>query len=282
MSEHTHASEHTNASEHTQASGIFSGHFSGRTAVVTGAARGMGLTISRSFAEAGAAVLLVDRDDQVHIAAEALRDAGLDVRGAVADVTNDEQVAVAIAAAGEEWGRIDIVINNAGVISVEYLDDLTTAEFKRILDVNTVAPFIVTREAAKWLRVSGSGVVLNAASAQARQGFIYTPHYAASKFGVMGMTQSLAKEFAKDGIRVNAYCPGIVKTDMWGYLDGAWASKLGDYQPGELVQEWIDDIPLGRPASEADVANLLLFLASDAASYITGQTINIDGGMQMS
>jgi meso-butanediol dehydrogenase / (S,S)-butanediol dehydrogenase / diacetyl reductase len=265
----------------TTASSIFSGHFAGRTAVVTGAARGMGFTIARSFAEAGAAVLLIDRDDSVHSAATELREAGLDARSAKADVTDDAQVAAAIADAGAEWGRIDIVINNAGVISVEYLADLTTDEFRRILNVNTVAPFVVTREAAPWLRKSEFGVVLNAASAQAREGFIYTPHYAASKFGVMGLTQSLAKEFAADGIRVNAYCPGIVKTDMWGYLDGAWASKLGDYQPGELVQEWIDDIPLGRPATEIDVANLLLFLASDAASYITGQTINIDGGMQM-
>jgi meso-butanediol dehydrogenase/(S,S)-butanediol dehydrogenase/diacetyl reductase len=266
----------------TQAfSPIFTGHFAGKTAVVTGASRGMGRTIATAFAGAGAAVLLIDRDSGVEETTRELAAEGLDVRSAVADVTDEEQVAKAISDAGDAWGHIDIVINNAGVISVEYLDELTTAEFKRILDVNTVAPFTVAREAAPWLRKSGGGVILNAASAQARHGFIYTPHYAASKFGVMGMTQSLAKELAPDNVRVNAYCPGIVKTDMWGYLDGAWAERLGGYAPGELVQEWIDDIPLKRPAEEADVANLLLFLASDAASYITGQTINIDGGMEM-
>lgn len=263
------------------ASSIFAGHFTGRKVLITGAARGMGLAIARSFAEAGAAVCMIDRADVVVAAADSLVADGLDARGRVADVTDESAVVAAVAATGEEWGVIDVVVNNAGVITVDYLEDLTTEEFRRVLDVNTVAPFVVARETAKWLRKSDHGVILNAASAQAREGFIYTPHYAASKFGVMGMTQSLAKELAKDGIRVNAYCPGIVKTDMWGYLDGAWASKLGDYQPGELVDEWIADIPLKRPATEADVANLVLFLASDAASYITGQTVNIDGGMSM-
>ncbi|MCC5577829.1 SDR family oxidoreductase [Microtetraspora sp. AC03309] len=264
-----------------QASDIFAGHFAGKKVLVTGAARGMGCTISRSFAEAGAAVLLVDRDDQVHETAKRMRADGLDARACTADVTDDAAVKAAVAVAAEEWGRIDVLVNNAGVISVERLTDLTTEEFKRVLDVNTVGHFIVAREAVSLLRESGGGVILNAASAQAREGFIFTPHYAASKFGVVGMTQSLAKELAEDNIRVNAYCPGIVMTDMWGYLDGAWGAKLGDYRPGELVAEWIRDIPLQRPATEADVANLLLFLASDAASYITGQTINVDGGMSM-
>ena len=98
----------------------------------------------------------------------------------------------------------------------------------------------------------------------------------------MGLTQSLAKELAKDNIRVDAYCPGIVRTEMWGYLDGAWAERLGGYEPGDLIEEWIGNIPMKRAAEEADVANLLLFLASDAATTITGQSINIDGGMGMS
>lgn len=263
------------------ASTLFAGHFDGRKAVVTGAARGMGLTIARQFAQAGAAVLLIDRSDDVMDAAASLVAEGLDARGRVADVTDEAQVGAAIAAAGDEWGVIDIVVNNAGVISVHYLEDLTAAEFQRILNVNTVAQVIVARAALPWLRASSSGVILNSASAQARHGFIYTPHYAASKFGVMGLTQSLAKELAKDGIRVNAYCPGIVKTDMWGYLDGAWAEKLGDYEPGELISEWIANIPLGRATTEEEVAALLLFLASDAAQSITGQAINIDGGMEM-
>jgi meso-butanediol dehydrogenase/(S,S)-butanediol dehydrogenase/diacetyl reductase len=131
-------------------------------------------------------------------------------------------------------------------------------------------------------RAGKGGRILNAASGQARQGFIYTPHYAASKFGVVGLTQSLAKELAADQITVNAYCPGIVGTDMWDYNDREWGRLLGTYGPGELMAEWVAGIPLGRAGTNDDVANLLLFLASDEASYITGQSINVDGGMFMS
>ena len=119
-------------------------------------------------------------------------------------------------------------------------------------------------------------------SGQARQGFIYTAHYAASKFGVVGITQSLAKELAPAGITVNAFCPGIIDTDMWSYNDSAWGKLLGDYKPGELMAKWVSEIPMGRAGKGEDVANLVAFLASDDASYITGQTINIDGGMFMS
>jgi meso-butanediol dehydrogenase/(S,S)-butanediol dehydrogenase/diacetyl reductase len=128
----------------------------------------------------------------------------------------------------------------------------------------------------------GSGRLINTASGQARQGFIYTPHYAASKFGVVGITQSLAKELASAGITVNAFCPGIIDTDMWAYNDSAWGKLLGTYAPGELMAEWVRGIPMKRAGTTADVAGLVAFLASDDAAYITGQTINVDGGLIMS
>jgi meso-butanediol dehydrogenase / (S,S)-butanediol dehydrogenase / diacetyl reductase len=126
------------------------------------------------------------------------------------------------------------------------------------------------------------GRIINTASGQARQGFIYTPHYAASKFGVVGITQSLAKELAARGITVNAICPGIFDTDMWAYNDAAWGKLLGDYKPGELMNEWVEGIAMKRVGTSADVASLVSFLASDDAAYITGQTINVDGGLFMS
>jgi len=260
---------------------IFAGHFKNRRALVTGAGSGIGLGIARAFAEAGASVLLVDRNPLVENSAADLRKEGFDAEFAVADVTNEDQVKEAFERVVELWGRLDILVNNAGIITISNLEDLSLDDFNKVLTVNTTAVFLCCREAAPLLKASGNGVILNASSGQGRQGFIYTPHYAASKFGVIGLSQSLAKELAPSGIRVNSYCPGIVKTEMWEYNDREWGTRLGNYKPGELIQEWIDGIPLKRPAEATDVANLLLFLASDAGSYITGQAINIDGGMFM-
>lgn len=260
---------------------IFENHFTGRRVFVTGGGSGIGLGIGKAFAEAGASVLLVDRNPLVADVAAELKASGLAVEHAIADVTNETEVKAAFTKVVDLWDGLDILINNAGMITISDLESLTLEDFNRVLSVNTSAVFLCCREAAPLLKASPHGVILNAASGQARKGFIYTPHYAASKFGVMGLTQSLALELAPAGVRVNSYCPGIVKTEMWEYNDREWGKRLGNYKPGELMEEWINDIPLKRPAEASDVANLLLFLASDAASYITGQAINIDGGMFM-
>ena len=265
----------------TTASTIYSGHFTGRHVVVTGAASGIGLAIGEAFAESGATVRLVDRSPAVREVAQAATDRGLAVTGTVVDVTDEAQVKDFFHRLAGEWGKLDVLVNNAGIITIAPLDQTSVADFARVLNVNTTAQFIAAREAHPLLRAAGGGSIINAASGQARQGFIYTPGYAASKFGVVGLTQSLAKELAKDNIRVNAYCPGIVDTDMWSYNDSAWGKLLGDYAPGELMAKWISEIPMGRAASKQDVANLVLFLASEAGSYITGQAVNVDGGMFM-
>lgn len=259
---------------------LFEGHFTGRTVVVTGGARGIGLGIATAFARAGAAVVIVDLNADVLTAAESARAEGLDVQGAQLDVTDEAAVSGFFRNLAERWDHLDVLVNNAGIIRINELENTSLADFNAVLSVNTTAAFLATREALPLLRQRG-GSVLNAASGQARQGFIFTPSYAASKFGIVGLSQSLAKELAKDDIRVNCYCPGIVQTEMWEYNDREWGSRLGGYAPGELIQEWIDGIPLGRPAESDDVAGTVLFLASDAARYITGQAVNIDGGMFM-
>ena len=185
--------------------------------------------------------------------------------------------------AEKAFGRVDISVQNAGVITIARIEDMTEAEWDRVMAVNTKGVFLCCQAAIARMRKHGAGGrLINTASGQARQGFIFTPHYAASKFGVVGITQSLAKEVAKEGITVNAFCPGIIETDMWAYNDQAWGKLLGNYEPGELMAEWVRNIPIGRAGSGEDVAGLVAFLAGPDAGYITGQTINVDGGLIMS
>ena len=255
----------------------------GKVAAVTGAGRGIGRGIAERFVAEGAAVVLVDRDPAVSdVAAELARHAGTEAAGVTCDVTDESSVAGMVAEVEDRFGRLDVLVNNAGAITIAPLAELTVEAWNRVLAVNTTGAFLCAKAVAPVMRRGGrGGRILNAASGQARQGFIYTPHYAASKFGVIGLTQSLAKELARDQITVNAYCPGIVGSDMWDYNDREWGRLLGGYAPGELMAEWVAGIPLGRAGSNDDVANLLVFLASDEAAYITGQAINIDGGMFM-
>jgi meso-butanediol dehydrogenase / (S,S)-butanediol dehydrogenase / diacetyl reductase len=258
--------------------------FEGQTVLVTGGNKGIGRGIATRLAQEGArvAIAAIDRDTPEAAAALAA-ETGATTLGLILDVTDAAAVRAAYAEVEARLGVLSVSVQNAGVITIARIEDLTEGEWDMNLDVNTKGVFLCCQEAIRRFRASGTrGRLVNTASGQARQGFIHTPHYAASKFGVLGLTQSLAKEVAREGITVNAICPGIIHTDMWHYNDRVWGRMLGSYGPGELMAEWVAGIPMGRAGTPAEVGALVAFLASADAAYITGQAINVDGGLIMS
>jgi meso-butanediol dehydrogenase/(S,S)-butanediol dehydrogenase/diacetyl reductase len=257
--------------------------FEGKTAVVTGGSRGIGLAIAQRLADENANVVIASIDDQVEEAADILRSTGASILPIICDISKIEEVKALYDRTEAKYGKLDISVQNAGIITISKIEDLTEKEWDDTLEVNTKGVFLCCQEAIRRMRkFNVNGKLINMASGQARAGFIYTPHYAASKYGVVGLTQSLAKEVALDGITVNAICPGIIKTEMWEYNDRVWGKMLGNYRPGELMEDWVKNIPMKRAGEGKNVAGLVAFLASEDADYITGQTINVDGGLIMS
>ena len=259
-------------------------NFQGQTVVITGACRGIGASIAARFARDGANLVMVSNAERVFATAEALKEKyGSDILALQADVTDEAAVQQLYQQAFDRFGRIDVSIQNAGVITIDRFDAMPKADFEKVLAVNTTGVWLCCREAAKYMVKQNGGSLINTSSGQGRQGFIYTPHYAASKMGVIGITQSLALELAPWHITVNAFCPGIIESEMWDYNDRVWGEILSTdekkYGKGELMAEWVENIPLKRAGQPEDVAGLVAFLASDDARYITGQTINVDGGL---
>ncbi|QCP59398.1 glucose 1-dehydrogenase [Pantoea sp. SO10] len=258
--------------------------FSGKTVVITGACRGIGAGIAARFARDGARLVMVSNSERVFSTAQAIEQQfGSEILALQVDVTDETEVQQLYQQAAERFGSIDVSIQNAGVITIDRFDAMPKSDFEKILAVNTTGVWLCCREAAKYMVKQGSGSLINTSSGQGRQGFIYTPHYAASKMGVIGITQSLALELAPWHITVNAFCPGIIESEMWDYNDRVWGEILSSdkkqYGKGELMAEWVENIPLKRAGQPEDVAGLVAFLASDDARYITGQTINVDGGL---
>lgn len=262
--------------------------FEGSTVVITGACRGIGEGIAERFAYEGANLVMVSNSERIKESAARIADlTKVQILPLVVDVTDEAAVQDLFSQAYARFGRIDVSVQNAGVITIDHFDRMPRADFDRVIQVNTTGVWLCCREAAKYM-VSGKqgGRLINTSSGQGRQGFIYTPHYAASKMGVIGITQSLAHELASHGITVNAICPGIIESEMWAYNDRVWGKILSTpektYCEGELMAEWVAGIPMKRAGTPSEVAGLVIFLASDDARYITGQSINVDGGLIMS
>jgi NAD(P)-dependent dehydrogenase (short-subunit alcohol dehydrogenase family) len=252
-----------------------------RVALVTGGGSGIGAQICRTFAREGARVAVTDvRPEAAAEVAAAIAVEGGRAIPLVLNVTERAQVEAAARTAAEELGPLDIWVNNAGVSYIvpfmECGDDL----WQRTLDINLTGAFIGCQVALGYMRPRRKGVILNMSSQSGKVGNSHYGAYCASKFGIIGLTQSLAVEFAGEGIRVNALCPGVVFTPMWDEMKGDYARKRG-IAPEEVREYFESKIPLGRLCMPEDVAAAAVFLASDEASYLTGQAINLAGGVVM-
>ncbi len=244
----------------------------GKVAVVTGGTRGIGFEIVRKYLANGAKVVLFgSRQETVDKALSKLAEenAGWEVDGMCPKLTDAGEVEKAIAAVKEKFGRIDILVNNAGISQSTPLYNYTAEEFDKCIDLNVRALFYAILPTAKIMKEQGGGCILNTSSMVSISGQPAGVGYPTSKFAVNGMTISLARELAKDKIRVNAVAPGVTRTDMVASL------------PPEMVARISAQIPLGRPGEPEEVANAFLYLASDLASYVTGEILSVDGASRV-
>ena len=240
----------------------------GKVAVVTGGTRGIGYAIVKKFLENGASsVLWGSRQETVDRALERLRQDNPDwqVTGMAPDLGSYEEIARALDSVKKKYGKIDIMVNNAGISARDSLYDYNPEDFDRIMDLNVNSVFRCSKAAAAIMREHGGGVILNTSSMVSFYGQPAGSGYPASKFALNGLTKSLARELGRDHIRVNAVAPGVTRTDMMEAV------------PREVIEPIVRTIPLGRLGEAEDIANAFLFLASDMASYITGAIIPVDG-----
>ncbi|HOJ22309.1 MAG TPA: 3-oxoacyl-[acyl-carrier-protein] reductase [Armatimonadota bacterium] len=245
--------------------------FKDRVVLVTGGGGGIGRTIALLFAGEGAHIVIGD----LNIAGgeetvEMIRQKGGQAVFVEANVTRFEDAEKMVAQAVENWGRLDVLINNAGVTRDGLLLRMSEEDWDLVLDINLKGAFLCTKAAIKVMLKQRSGAIVNIASVVGRMGQAGQANYAASKGGLIALTKSVAKEVAGRNIRVNAVAPGFIETQMTHVLSD------------EVKKAWLERIPLNRAGTMEDVAKVVAFLASDDASYLTGQTIGIDGGMLMS
>ncbi|HIQ19715.1 MAG TPA: 3-oxoacyl-[acyl-carrier-protein] reductase [Planctomycetes bacterium] len=242
--------------------------FQGRTAIVTGAARGIGFEIARRLAQGGATVVLVDVAEEA--LAEAAKGLGADpdrVLSFVVDVTDEEAVERLVDAVVEKTGRLDILVNNAGITRDDLLLRMTQEQWDAVMAVNLKGTFLMTKHACRPMLRQRSGRIVNLASVSGLVGNPGQANYSASKAGVVGFTKTVARELAGKKICCNAVAPGFIDTEMTRVL------------PEKAKQRALGAIPLGRMGTAEEIAAAVCFLASDDASYITGQVLAVDGGM---
>ena len=252
----------------------------GRRALVTGAGRGIGEAIARRFCEEGASVAVTDRDgDAAEAVAAELRKAGHNARSDMLDVTNESVVEACLDAAAAAFGGLDLVVANAGILTINPLADLTLAAFEETLRVNVNGVFLTLKHAAPHLRAAGGGALLCTTSQAGVRGYRDLTAYCASKFAVVGIVRSLAEELAGDGIRVCAVAPGVTETPMYGKLVRE-RSRLWGIDEAAADERIRGTVPIGRTASPEEIADAFVYLASRQASYVSGIVLVVDAAEQ--
>ena len=251
----------------------------GKVALVTGGARGIGRAICEAYVAAGAKVAVADLlEDDAKETAQALGSQGMAI---VMNVTDIASIQTGVAAVEAAWSGIDILVNNAGIFNMASIDEVTQEDYRRQYDVNVGGTIFATQAAVPLMKKRGGGSIVNFSSQAGRRGEPNIVIYCSTKAAVISITQSMALELASDNIRVNAVAPGVIDTPMWDVVDSQFA-KYENKPLGQKKHEVGEAVPLGRMGDPADVADPCVFLASDDARYITGQTLNVDGGNWMS
>ncbi|HTT37569.1 MAG TPA: 3-oxoacyl-ACP reductase FabG [Burkholderiales bacterium] len=239
----------------------------GKVSIITGAGRGIGQATALKFGREGALVVVCDLDqDSVDQTVSAVRSAGGEAVGFLVDVTSADSIRAMVEGVVQRYGRIDVLVNNAGIVQDAQLIKMTDEQFDRVLEVNLKGTYNCTKAVAAIMVDQKSGVILNASSIVGVYGNFGQTNYAASKFAVIGMVKTWARELGRKGVRANAVCPGFVETTILNTI------------PERVLQALRERVPLGRLAKPEEIANTYAFLASDEASYINGAVIEVSGG----
>jgi len=251
----------------------------GKVAVITGGAQGLGEALAQRLDREGCKVVVADINYEK---AKQVADSLTEAIAFAVDVTNEEQVQALMRTAVDTFGTLDILVSNAAILIAKATTEFPLNEWKKMMDVNINGYFLCAREAAKIMAANGKGVIIQINSKSGKKGSYKNAAYAAAKFAGIGLTQSLALEMAECGVRVNAICPGnLLDSPLWvNSLYKQYAKNQGITEE-EVRQKYLNQVPMKRGCTYDDVANVMVFLASEQSSYMTGQAINVTGGQEM-
>jgi len=256
----------------------------GRIALVTGGGQGLGAALALRLAQEGAHVAVADINEQTarDTAAQIAAETGRRTLPLQVDVAEEAQVSAMIDRVVAEFGRLDVAVSNAAILIAEEITEFPAEKWRAVMNVNLFGYFLVAKHAARVMKAQRSGAIIQINSKSGKKGSFKNSAYAATKFGGIGLTQSIALDLAEYGVRVNAVCPGnLLDSPLWiNSLYAQYARKWG-ISEAEVRQKYIDQVPMKRGCTYNDVGNVVVFLASDQASYMTGQAINVTGGQEM-